>query len=391
MKISIVGGGGRVGLPLGVLLSSLGNEVKIIDIDEEKNHLINNRIMPFNEPGIDLILKSLSKLQLSATSNESSIRDSEVCILVIGTPVLPDGKPTAESLVELVEKMLPNLANVKLLILRSTVYPGITQRISELFYNNKLSTKVAFCPERIAVGKALEELKNLPQIIGVGDDEAYVLATKVFESLNSNFIRTSFEEAEITKLFANAYRYINFAIANEFFYICIDNNIEWENVWKALKQDYPRAQALPVPGFAAGPCLVKDTQQLNYFNGGKFRLGVSALEINENLPEFILSVLRQKFEIKDLVIGILGMTFNKDIDDFRSSLSFKLRNLLELEAKQVLCSDYILSEAAFVDTETLIQRADVVVVATPHSEYRNLHITKPTIDIWRISNSRSLI
>jgi UDP-N-acetyl-D-mannosaminuronic acid dehydrogenase len=391
MKISIVGGGGRVGLPLGVILSSLGNEIKIIDLNEEKNTLINNRIMPFNEPGIDLILKSLSKVQLIATSDESLIKDCEVCILVIGTPVLPDGKPTAESLVDLVQKMLPHFVNVKLLILRSTVYPGITQKISELFSRNKLSTKVAFCPERIAVGKALEELRNLPQIIGVADNDAYILATKVFEPLNSNFIRTSFEEAEITKLFANAYRYVNFAIANEFFEICIENNINWEKVWKALKQDYPRANALPSPGFAAGPCLVKDTQQLNYFNRGKFRLGISALEINENLPEYIVSVLKQKFKIEDLVIGILGMTFNKNIDDFRSSLSFKLRNILELEAKQVLCSDYILAKEYFVDTETLLQKADIIIISTPHSEYRHLEILKPTIDIWRISRSKSLI
>jgi UDP-N-acetyl-D-mannosaminuronic acid dehydrogenase len=391
MKISVVGGGGRVGLPLSLVLASAGHKVIIVDSNESRVNQINNRTMPFSEEHSDDIIQSLSIDQLVASTENLSIEKSDVCILIIGTPVLDDGTPSVGALFELVETIIPYLNKTKLLLLRSTVYPNVTQKIKLLLSEAKLEIEVAYCPERIAEGKAIFELKSLPQIIGADSDLAFLKAKEVFECITPKIIRTTIKEAELCKLFANSYRYINFAIANEFFEICQENDINWENVWYALKEDYPRAQGLPTPGFAAGPCLVKDTQQLDYYFNNKFELGRSAIKINEHLPDYVISVLRSMFDLKHKKVGILGMTFKGDVDDFRSSLSFRLKNLLEEEALEVYCSDAILQKNYFVSLEFLIENSDIIILSTPHKSYKDIVTKKPLIDLWRVSKSNSLI
>jgi UDP-N-acetyl-D-mannosaminuronic acid dehydrogenase len=347
--------------------------------------------MPFVEPGAQVILENLTEEKLFAHTELSFISESEVCILIIGTPVLDDGNPSISPLLALVNEMIPFLLKVKILILRSTVYPGVTKKIKEFLLTKGLVIEVAFCPERLIEGNAIYELKNLPQVIGADTEESYNLAFKIFNEISPEILRTQIEEAELVKLFANAFRYFQFGLANEFFKICVDKGINWETVWKALKYRYPRTESLPTPGFAAGPCLVKDTQQLSYYYGQNFRLGREILEINESLPDFLVNKLIKKYEISNMTIGILGMTFKGEIDDFRQSLSFRLKRILETKAKRVLCSDTKIQKAYFVDTNTLVQESDIIIVAAAHHEYKNLNFSKPVIDIWRITNTKSLI
>ena len=202
-----------------------------------------------------------------------------------------------------------------------------------------------------------------------------------------NIIFLSFS---LIKLFANSYRYLQFGIANEFFEICKSNGINWENVWNGLTSDYPRAANLPKPGFAAGPCLVKDTHQLNYYYKNNFELGKSALQVNENLPDFLVSQLAADFDLKNLTIGILGMTFKGNVDDFRDSLSFNLLEILRKVAKNVICSDALLQKEYFVSENQLLEDSDVIIIATPHNQYRAIITEKPIIDIWRITQNVSL-
>lgn len=391
MNISIVGGGGRVGLPLGIVLADAGHSVSIIDLDENRVNSINSRIMPFSEAGAAEMLSKLTLNQLNASNKNLKIEDTDVCILIVGTPVLEDGTPSANSLIKLVEELTPHLRNVKMLMLRSTVYPGITRQLKKLLNEIGLDITVSFCPERIAEGNAIQELKKLPQIVGAEDEISIRLASEIFSTIGSKVILTSIEEAEVVKLFANSYRYIQFGIANEFFEICKSNDINWENVWNALTSDYPRAANLPKPGFAAGPCLVKDTQQLNYYYQNNFELGKSALQVNENLPDFLVLQLKKKFDLKNLTIGILGMTFKGNVDDFRDSLSFKLLEILQKVAKNVICSDALIQKDFFVPENQILEDSDVIIIATPHDQYREIITEKPVIDIWRITQNTSLI
>ena len=390
MKISIVGGGGRVGLPLGIVLAGAGHSVSIIDLDENRVNSINSRIMPFFEAGAAELLNKLTIDELDASIENSKIENTDVCILIVGTPVLEDGTPSANSLIQLVKDLAPYFINVKMLMLRSTVYPGITHQLKKLLNDTGLDIAVSFCPERIAEGNAIKELKMLPQIVGAEDKMSIELSSKIFSTIGSKVIVTSIEEAELIKLFANSYRYLQFGIANEFFEICKSNGINWENVWNGLTSDYPRAANLPKPGFAAGPCLVKDTHQLNYYYKNNFELGKSALQVNENLPDFLVSQLEADFDLKNLTIGILGMTFKGNVDDFRDSLSFNLLEILRKVAKNVICSDALLQKEYFVSENQLLEDSDVIIIATPHDQYRAIITEKPIIDIWRITQNVSL-
>ena len=390
LNISIVGGGGRVGLPLGIVLAGAGHSVSIIDLDVNRVNSINSRIMPVFEVGAAELLNKLTIDQLNASIENSKIEGTDICILIVGTPVLEDGTPSANSLIQLVTELVPYLSNVKLLMLRSTVYPGITHQLKKLLIDSGLNLTVSFCPERIAEGNAIKELKQLPQIVGAEDEMSIELSSKIFSTISSKVILTSIEEAELVKLFANSYRYLQFGIANEFFEICKSNNINWENVWNALTNDYPRAANLPKPGFAAGPCLVKDTHQLNYYYKNNFELGKSALEVNENLPDFLVSQLKIEYDLKNLTIGILGMTFKGNVDDFRDSLSFKLLEILRKVAKNVICSDALMQKEYFVSENEILEGSDVIIIATPHDQYRKIITNKPIIDIWRITQNTSL-
>ena len=271
MKISIVGGAGRVGLPLAIVLAERKFKVKIVDLDQNKVSLINSRVMPFNEVGAQDLLNNLSEKDLIAHTELKYISGTDACILIVGTPVSKEGKPSASTILMLIKEMIPYFQGVKILILRSTVFPGVTKNIKDFLFENNLNIEVAFCPERLVEGNAIQELLSLPQIIGVETDKAYDLANEIFKVVSPQILRTTTEEAEITKLFANSFRYLQFGIANEFFKICVANNLDWEKVWHAIKYNYPRTSALPNPGFAAGPCLVKDTQQLNYYYSNNFK------------------------------------------------------------------------------------------------------------------------
>ena len=142
---------------------------------------------------------------------------------------------------------------------------------------------------------------------------------------------------------------MKFAVANQFFAIADQAGVDYTNVLRAVREDYPRAADLPGPGFAAGPCLFKDTMQLAAFTSDHFPLGQAAMQINEGMPAYIVSALERRYGgLRGRTIGILGMAFKAESDDIRASLSYKLRKLLEWAGARVLCTD------PYVDDERLI-------------------------------------
>ena len=152
-----------------------------------------------------------------------------------------------------------------------------------------------------------------------------------------------------------------------------------------MVESYPRAQGLPSAGFAAGPCLLKDTMQLSSFFKNNFQLGLSAMNINEGLPNFIVSQLKKEFnQLNDLKIGILGMAFKANIDDQRDSLSFKLKKILEFEGAKVLCNDIHLKKKHFSTIKDILSSCKILILATPHKEYQKIKIKKnqTLIDPW---------
>jgi UDP-N-acetyl-D-mannosaminuronic acid dehydrogenase len=199
-------------------------------------------------------------------------------------------------------------------------------------------------------------------------------------------------EAELSKLFTNVWRYIKFAAANQFYMIANSYGLDFYNIYRAMTHNYERAKDFPRPGLAAGPCLFKDAMQLGAFNDGDFYLGHSAMLINEGLPNYMVKRLKQKHDLSRMTVGILGMAFKAGSDDIRESLSYKLKKILELEAFQVLCTDPYVDDDRLLPLEEVIEKSDVIVIATPHHEYSNIDMRdKIVADVWNVTGNGGII
>ena len=386
LDVVVLGGGGHVGLPLSLVLAKAGLRVGIFDTNARTLDTIRAGRMPFLETGADELLAELlptGRLELS--DDPALLARADAVIVVIGTPVDEFLGPSMTVFERAVDQIAPHLRTGALVVLRSTVYPGTTEYVAQHLAERGCRVDVVFCPERIAEGHALEELGSLPQIIGADTDRAGERAEALFERFTAQRVRTSTREAELAKLLTNTWRYMKFAVANQFFMIAHQAGIDYTNVLRAIREDYPRARDLPGPGFAAGPCLFKDTMQLAAFTADHFPIGQSAMQVNEGLPAYIVSALERRYgSLHGRTVGILGMAFKAESDDTRASLSFKLRKLLAWAGARVLCTDPYVVDERLVPLEQVVAESEVIVLGVPHRAYRGLSFgtERDVVDIW---------
>jgi UDP-N-acetyl-D-mannosaminuronic acid dehydrogenase len=384
--VVVVGGCGRVGLPLAIAFAKEGLDVAAYDLAEDTVKLVNDGTMPFDEPGAqDALREAVDAGRLVASTDASVVGSARNIIVVIGTPVDEHLNPDPSSLPRALSACFEHFRDGQLVVLRSTVYPGVTALIERKFAEGGVDVDVAFCPERILEGHAMTELYSLPQIIGTRTESAKERATELFSALADKLVFVGPEEAELAKLFTNVYRYIQFATVNQFYMIANERGLDFEEIRHAITEDYDRARDMPRAGFAAGPCLFKDTMQLGAFNDNNFALGHAAMLVNEGLPLHVVSRLEERFDLSTMTVGILGMAFKSGSDDTRESLSYKLKRILTFKAREVLTTDpYVTSDASLVPLDEVLEKSDIVIIATPHAEYRELTITQPVADVWGI-------
>src|SRR5438128_216941 len=216
--IAIVGGAGHVGLPLALVFASKGQHVLIYDINKSVLDRIGGGEMPFMEQGAAPLLKSvLAEGRLQLTHDPAHISGVPRIVVTIGTPVDEFLNPALKSIQRCMDDLLPFLSNGQLLILRSTLYPGTTEWLARYLKGKGKNIQVAFCPERVVEGRSIEELQTFPQITSGTTPEAEMAAAAVFKSIARSVVTMAPIEAEFAKLFSNAYRYIHFAIANQFY------------------------------------------------------------------------------------------------------------------------------------------------------------------------------
>jgi UDP-N-acetyl-D-mannosaminuronic acid dehydrogenase len=383
-KIVIIGGCGHVGLPLGIVFANCGLDVVLLDRDQAKIAKVNRGEMPFMENNALEQLQRVIGKQLIATADPSCLREAEAAIAVLGTPVDEHLNPTVTDLYHSIDEVLTSMPDHALLVLRSTVYPGVTKLVHERLEASGRKIHLAFCPERIAEGKAMEEIRTLPQIISAFDPISLARARELFSIINEDLLELNPLEAELAKLFSNSWRYMNFAISNQFYMLAETYGLNFQRIYGAVTHRYPRMRSFAKAGFAAGPCLLKDTLQLSAFSGNNFFLGHAAMLVNEGLPNFIVGQLRQQQKLRDQVVAVLGMAFKSESDDKRESLSYKLRKLLMVEAREVLCTDPYVVDEKLVPLEEAVERADVIVLGAPHAIYRDLEVSKEkvVVDVW---------
>lgn len=383
-NILIIGGAGHIGLPLGLLFANKGQNVILYDKNKKTINKINSLKMPFMEKdGNKLLLKN--KKKIFATNKKLYLKKAEIIIICIGTPIKKNKKPDLVLFLKLFREIKSFLDPKQLIIIRSSIFPGTCQKIANFLGKN--FNNISYCPERVVQGKSVTELPKLPQIISGISSKSINESKKLFKLICKKTIITSILEAELIKLFSNAWRYINFSISNEFYMICENLGIKFDQIRKNMIDGYERNKSIPTAGFAAGPCLYKDTAQLTSYLKKTFSLGKISTKINQRLPYFIYNKLLNKFkkELKKKTIGILGITFKADIDDTRDSLAIELYYLLKAKKLNVIFSDHYESSLKNnLNKNKLISKSDIIIIGAPHSVYKKIKIpkNKHLVDIW---------
>ncbi|HXX25123.1 MAG TPA: nucleotide sugar dehydrogenase [Pseudolabrys sp.] len=383
--ITVVGGGGHVGIPLVLALAEAGLRVNVNDLNLESLNTLKSGRLPFIEDGAEGVLaKALAGKRLAFTSSPDLISTGGPVIITIGTPVDEFLNPVRKVVQECIDWLLPRLVDGQLLVLRSTVFPGTTDWLNSYLETKGRKLKVAFCPERVVQGFGLKELRSMPQIVSGCTPEAEREAARLFERITPEVVTVSPLEAEFAKLFCNAYRYIEFAAANEFYLVTKSAGVDYQRVMNAMKHNYPRLKSMPRPGFAAGPCLVKDTMQLSAFARNQFGLGHAALLINEGLVLHVVDDLKRRFDLSKTTVGLLGMAFKAESDDTRASLSYKFKNVLTGQARAVLTTDpFVNTDPNLAPLEDVIAKSDVLILCAPHAAYKQADFRgKPVFDVW---------
>jgi len=385
IDICVVGGGGHVGLPLSIVFATKGQKVMVFDINERTMDVIRSGKMPFMEQGAEPLLKDvLGKGLLTFTSKAEDVAKARTVVITIGTPVDEFLHPTLKVVTRCFDELLPFLSERQLIVIRSTVYPGVTDSIAKYVASKGKRLRLAFCPERIVEGHAVEELQTLPQIVSGTTPDAEDDAARLFELIAPEVVRLAPIEAELVKVFSNAYRYIQFAVTNQFYMIATAANLDYYRILDGMKRDYPRSKHFPLAGFAAGPCLFKDTMQLASFYRNQFGLGFQAMLVNEGLPQFVVDRLDANHPLEQKTVGLLGMAFKAESDDPRFSLSYKLKKILMFRAKNVLTTDpYVKGDRDLLPLDEVVRRSDVLILCAPHNAYKNLDLDgKIAVDIW---------
>jgi UDP-N-acetyl-D-mannosaminuronic acid dehydrogenase len=383
--LAVIGGAGHVGAPFSILMASKGLRTLIHDIDRPAMEQLARGEMPFLEEGGEALLRAvLAERRLDFSADISRIARVPILVLTIGTSIDEFHNPQLAAVTDCIDAMLPWLSDEQTIILRSTVLPGMTDYLQRYLHDQGRRTRLAFCPERVVQGSSIRELQTLPQIVSGTSPEAEETAGRLFQRIAPRLVRMAPKEAEFAKLFSNAYRYIQFAISNQFYMMAQSEGVDYARIHAGLKEDYPRMRDLPGAGFAAGPCLYKDTFQLVAFANNQFGLGYSAIQINEGLPAFIVRGLQARHPLAQMTVGLLGMAFKANSDDVRASLSYKLKKLLRFAAREVLTTDpYVKKDDDLLLLDEVIGRSDVLILCVPHSDYRHLDLRgKPLVDIW---------
>lgn len=401
-------GVGRVGLPLALSLLEEGVSVIGVDRDPDVREAAERGVMPWREPGYDDLM---AKRELKVFEDPSVVSAAQYLIITVGTPLYQHVESDLSQVSAVLDAIAPHLRPGHVVCLRSTVSPGTTafvakwlRRETGLILGEELM--LAFCPERIAEGRAYEELRTLHQVIGASDDKSHEMAAALFGRLAPSTVLTDPVSAELVKLFTNMVRYVNFAVANQLTLVAEAFDANIYDIREMANLDYPR-EHIPKPGLTAGSCLRKDFGMLSEWSAYP-DLFLMAWKVNEHMPVFLTQRAQEHIELHDRRVAVLGWSFKANTDDARDSLSPKLvRYLRRHLPAEIRISDYHLP--AIIADETLgrlvnwpaeeaLDGVDVVFVAVGHEGYgaliERVAETAPGtwfVDLWNVGNRNRIV
>lgn len=369
---------GRVGLPLVSVLANAGFKVIGIDVDQYKLDSIRNGICPFYDPQLqENLVKSVKTGKLSVVKKITESESPDIIFFTVGTPNSVQGNVDYTQLYSALDEVSNLELSGKMIILRSTMPPKTTEDIVIPFLEDKSSLKcgidfgLAVCPERILEGKAVKELCELPEIIGGINELSTSIAKEVFLAINpgKEILITSLTGAELAKLFTNIYRYITFALANEFAIWSEMYNVDATEIIKIANHNYERCN-IPIPGFAGGPCLSKDGTFLDQ-NTTFTSIVSAAWKLNESIPQYIVNSIKKiEGNLFNKKISVLGLSFKSGSDDLRNSPSVKLTEILKSAGAKIIIHDPYVSSTKSL--EEALKEPDIIIIATNHKEFKNI-------------------
>ncbi len=376
---------GRVGLPLALAYAMRGVRTLGVDLDESRIAAIRAGGMPFQEIDGQAVLEGLKDSdRLDVGTDYGRLRDADAIFITVGTLLNSEFRPDYTHIEQVLTGLAGILRPVQILMLRSTVAPGTLVRRVKPFVENNLQLSVgrdvllASTPERIAAGKALQELPMLPEIVGGIDNMSSQVAAAVLKTLNEEKTVhiTKPEGAELAKLFTNVYRYVTFALANEFALLAEVNGADAHEIIRASNEGYPRG-GIPLPGPCGGPCLAKD----GYFLVENLTFPdfiLTAWKLNEGVPAYMVRRLKQRLDerresLDGAKVCVLGLGFKAEIDDTRQSPALRIIEMLRSEGANVVVCDPFHETA---DLESAVEGASAIVLATNHKVYRDLPFLK---------------
>jgi len=368
---------GRVGLPLASVFASSGVKTIGIDIDQSKIESIKNSKCPFYDPALQENLEKAIKLgNLRVEDDINKVKDEvDILFVTVGTPKTTENSIDYSQLYSALDEICKVDLQGKLVVMRSTLAPTTTVDIIIPFLEHKTNKEcgkdfaVIVCPERILEGRAIKELQELPEIIGSTNEICKEIATELFRKINhkKDILYTTPSGAELAKLFTNIYRYISFALSNEFAIWAERYGLDATELIKIANYNYPRAN-IPKPGFVGGPCLSKDGNFLD--NNTTFSSIIStAWKLNEAIPQHIANNLKKLMgNFFGKKITVLGIAFKAESDDTRNSPSAKLVELLKGVGGDVSVHDPFVKNT--LSLSEALKSPEVVLIATNHKEFK---------------------
>ena len=395
-------GTGRVGLPLGLSLIDAGFDAVGVDLDPAIREAVNGGRMPFAEPGYDDLVAAR---RFTVHADPAIAAHCAAVLITVGTPLRNHVESDLRQIDAVLDGLAPHLRPGQLVCLRSTVAPRTTRYVARRLerltgFTVGEDLLLAFCPERIAEGRARIELRTLPQIIGADDPASGDAAEALFARLAPETMRTDSVSAELVKLFNNIARYVQFAVANQFALVADTFGANIHEVRRLANHRYPR-NGIAAPGLTAGTCLRKDFGMINEWSPHP-DLMLAAWKMNEYVPAFLVQHLEQRMPLADRRVAILGYSFKRDTDDVRDSLVPKLVRYIErCVPAEVRISDHHLPDPLPAtegepprpnhDFESAVRGADAIFVAIDHSRYPALMDRLPglapgawVVDLWNV-------
>jgi UDP-N-acetyl-D-mannosaminuronic acid dehydrogenase len=395
VNVAVVGLG-RVGLPLALSFADHGLEVIGVEREQAVLEQVAAGRMPYRETGTqELLERVLASDRLQTTRTVQDAAGADHIVLTLGTPAHVHIEIDMSQIKQVVDDLLPVLREGQSLILRSTVAPGTTDWVAGYIEQRRgfrvgEDLFVAHVPERIAENHFLEEIATLPCIVGGVGEGSGAKAAELFEVFGAQIVQTTPVQAELAKIWTNILRYTQFALPNLLMMEAEQYDANVFEVIDLINRDYPRG-GIANPGLTAGACLRKDfTFSEERSSAPGMLLAVS--RVHETVPLFLVKGLKARLgdSLRDRKIAVLGLTFKRDSDDLRDSLSFKLVRLLERELAHVARHDPHVS-AGSDPLDAALDGAEAVVVATNHSGFEDLLARLPDgvllVDPWNVTGA----